>query len=130
MLPELKARITSRRREMLDFARTLVAIRTENPPGNAYRQCAGVLRGRLRALGFRIDARAPEHCIRAIYGDGEPTLTFHGHYDVVPAATRQQFRLAVRKVLCAKGRRSAGIRARAALRVPWDAGIRAGRKNL
>jgi acetylornithine deacetylase/succinyl-diaminopimelate desuccinylase-like protein len=34
---------------------------------------------------------APRAAVRAWLGDSGPTLYFHGHYDVVPASTREQF---------------------------------------
>src|SRR5215216_1037881 len=53
------------------FARDLIAIPTENPPGAAYEECVG-----------RICAEL---------GDRGPLLYLHGHYDVVPAFGRAQF---------------------------------------
>jgi len=80
----------------------LVAIPTENPPGRNYRACADVLEKRLREFGIaceRVDAADPKQdtgesriCLLAGYGRGERTLYFHGHYDVVPAQTPEQFR--------------------------------------
>ncbi len=96
MLQELKASLASYRREMLEFTRTLVSIPTENPPGNAYRECARMLRDRLCRMGLRIDAGIPAPCVRSFYGRGKRTLCFHGHFDVVPAAARTQFRPVVR----------------------------------
>ena len=93
---KLAASIRSRRREMLDFTRELVALPTENPPGSAYPQCVRLLRKRLRELRLPLDSHAPRHCVRATYGSGPRTLYFHGHYDVVPAAAPDQFRPVVR----------------------------------
>jgi succinyl-diaminopimelate desuccinylase len=88
---KLAASIRSRRREMLDFVRELIALPTENPPGSAYPQCVRLLRKRLRDLRLPLDSPTPRHCVRATYGSGTRTLYFHGHYDVVPAAARDQF---------------------------------------
>jgi len=93
---KLAASIRSRRREMLDFARELIALPTENPPGTAYPQCVRLLRKRLRDLRLPLDSPTPRYCVRATYGSGPRILYFHGHYDVVPAASPQQFRPVVR----------------------------------
>ena len=96
MIQELRSRIGARRREMLDFARTLISIPTENPPGKAYEACARVLREKLLELHLTPDPRVPDHCVQGYYGRGRRTLYFHGHYDVVPASGRAPFRPAVR----------------------------------
>lgn len=78
----------------------LVAVPTENPPGRNYQQCAELLERRLRGLGLRCERlkgiAEEEHAdfpasLSANYGTGERTLYFHGHYDVVPAQSREQF---------------------------------------
>jgi succinyl-diaminopimelate desuccinylase len=93
---ELKQSITSHGREMLEFARELISIPTENPPGMAATQCAAVLRDRLRRMKFPIEPKTLGGIVRSFYGRGQRTLYFHGHYDVVPAASRAQFQPAVR----------------------------------
>jgi len=79
----------------------LVAIPTENPPGKNYRACVDLLETHLRRAGLdcqrlgpgvsRDDAEHSPESLLAIHGSGERTLYFHGHYDVVPAQTREQF---------------------------------------
>src|SRR5437868_2355180 len=79
----------------------LIAIPTENPPGNHYLACAKLLEARLRdhALESRryqaplnvADQRDTAVSLSAQYGQGERTLYFHGHYDVVPAQSSAQF---------------------------------------
>jgi acetylornithine deacetylase/succinyl-diaminopimelate desuccinylase family protein len=79
----------------------LVAIPTENPPGKHYRACADLLEKRLRECGLECerlesgeskDARGDRPvCLMANYGRGERVFHFHGHYDVVPAQSREQF---------------------------------------
>jgi len=96
MSRELKRRIASHRREMLEFARQLISIPTENPPGKGAEKCAGVLRDRLRRIGFPIEPKTPGGSVRSFYGRGKPTLYFHGHFDVVPAASPAQFQPAIR----------------------------------
>src|SRR6202165_477114 len=88
--------------EMAALLAELVAIPTENPPGNNYRACADLLETRWRRVGLeceRLEAGEPNEgtgdspvCLIAHYGRGERVLYFHGHYDVVPAQSREQFR--------------------------------------
>ena len=75
---------------MVDLASRLIAIATENPPGNRYQECAELLRGELDRLGFE-DVRTTGDCVLGFLGKGERTLYFHGHYDVVPAQSATQF---------------------------------------
>jgi acetylornithine deacetylase/succinyl-diaminopimelate desuccinylase-like protein len=79
-----------RLRAMLDLTARLIAIPSENPPGNAYDECAGALFEELLRLGFD-HVRCEGDCILASVGEGLRTLYFSGHYDVVPAESRDQF---------------------------------------
>src|SRR5712692_6234082 len=88
--------------EMAALLAELVAIPTENPPGKNYRACADLLENRLRQGGLeceRVEARETKEgtgdspvCLVAKYGSGARVLYFHGHYDVVPAQSREQFK--------------------------------------
>jgi acetylornithine deacetylase/succinyl-diaminopimelate desuccinylase family protein len=89
--------------EIVDFASSLIAVPTENPPGREYGACARVITDRLRSIGFNPEVLAipgteaaagvpGTQCVRAFYGAGKRTLCFHGHYDVVPAQSDTQFR--------------------------------------
>src|SRR5260370_5087823 len=88
--------------EMAALLEELVAIPTENPPGKNYRACAELLENRLRQCGLeceRLEAGDSKEatgdrpvCLIANYGPGERVLYFHGHYDVVPAQSREQFK--------------------------------------
>jgi acetylornithine deacetylase/succinyl-diaminopimelate desuccinylase family protein len=79
----------------------LVAIPTENPPGRNYRPCVDFLENTLRQaglacerLGPSVSAGNPEslpESLLSTYGTGTRTLYFHGHYDVVPAQSQEQF---------------------------------------
>jgi succinyl-diaminopimelate desuccinylase len=93
--------LREREEEMAALVANLVAIPTENPPGKNYRACADFLGKTLRRAGLDCerfvttsssDERddAPE-CLLATYGSGERAIYFHGHYDVVPAQSREQF---------------------------------------
>ncbi len=72
------------------LTRRLIAIPTENPPGNLYRECADVLIEACRDLGG-FEIRQDGDCIQAFCGQGRRTLYFSGHYDVVPAQRTDQF---------------------------------------
>jgi succinyl-diaminopimelate desuccinylase len=99
VLGELQAqnieKVSSRLRErlsepaMLDLTKRLIAIPSENPPGNHYEECAGTLFDELVRLGFD-DVRHEGVCVLASAGTGSRTLYFSGHYDVVPAQSRDQ----------------------------------------
>jgi acetylornithine deacetylase/succinyl-diaminopimelate desuccinylase family protein len=75
---------------MLEFTKRLIAIPSENPPGNQYNECADILIDELNRLGFD-DVRRDGACILASAGSGSQILYFSGHYDVVPAQSRDQF---------------------------------------
>jgi succinyl-diaminopimelate desuccinylase len=93
--------LREREEKMAALVTELVAIPTENPPGKNYRACADFLEKTVRRAGLdcvRFATRsssdnrddAPE-CLLATYGSGERAFYFHGHYDVVPAQSREQF---------------------------------------
>ncbi|MBI2841314.1 MAG: ArgE/DapE family deacylase [Acidobacteria bacterium] len=105
-MDSLKAAIVERvgahRADILDLARALVAIPTENPPGRAYLPCCDLLASQLGDLGIahrvvdvpaagRFDAGLPRRCLLASHGEGSRAVVFHGHYDVVPAQHAAQF---------------------------------------
>ncbi len=75
---------------MLDLTKQLIAIPSENPPGNQYEDCIRILLDELERLRFD-DVRREGSCIFATVGTGPRTLFFSGHYDVVPAQSRDQF---------------------------------------
>jgi len=80
----------------------LVAIPSENPPGENYRLVATILENYIRRFGFAFKRLQPKTkarnlkespaCLLGGYGRGERTLYFHGHYDVVPAQSVEQFK--------------------------------------
>jgi succinyl-diaminopimelate desuccinylase len=106
---QLLAWLTSQEYEMASLLSDLVNIPTENPPGNNYRACADRLEKTLTEAGlssqrheFRPSAstsapiQEPSTALEATFGCGTPALYFHGHYDVVPAQSPDQFH-AIRK---------------------------------
>jgi acetylornithine deacetylase/succinyl-diaminopimelate desuccinylase family protein len=98
---EIRSWLEERKEEMAALLAELVAIPTENPPGNNYQACADLLEQRIQQLGLdckRITqasaqnpSEEPPASLAANYGRGERVLYFHGHYDVVPAQTPEQF---------------------------------------
>lgn len=86
-----------RAEEIVAFARDLVAIPTENPPGTAYDECVERIRAELNALAIDHqvvetgDGETARQAILGRVGDRGPLLYLHGHYDVVPAFSRAQF---------------------------------------
>ena len=94
----LAAAIDADRDAMCDLLAALVAVPTENPPGRAYPACLDVLTRALDALGLAVERvripapdRSESFALFAPHGNPGPTLYFHGHYDVVPAMSREQF---------------------------------------
>lgn len=83
------------REQMVALTEQLVAIPTENPPGNCYSGAVRLLRGHLEQLGFA-DTRVVGDCVVSFVGEGPSTLYFSGHYDVVPAESAEQFQPARR----------------------------------
>ena len=58
---------------MLDLTKRLIAIPSENPPGNHYEECASTLFDELVGLGFD-DVRREGACVVASVGTGPLTL--------------------------------------------------------
>ncbi|MEN8143563.1 MAG: ArgE/DapE family deacylase [Gemmatimonadota bacterium] len=78
---------------MIRLAEELIAIPTENPPGKAYAECVELLHQRLTGLGLEVDLVDLGQAKTAVVGGFGTGLTlhFHGHYDVVPASSANQF---------------------------------------
>jgi len=101
--------------EMAVLLAELVAIPTENPPGTNLQSCADLLETRLRDAGLACERVLGDHrtqagikapsdgctaeedasdipvSLLAEHGRGDHALYFHGHYDVVPAQSPEQF---------------------------------------
>ena len=96
----LRTIIAQHQESWIDFTKALIEIPTENPPGVAYHPCAELLSKKLTELGLEhttltapaSSSSEPGYCLLSSYGEGEKTLYFHGHYDVVPASEPTQFR--------------------------------------
>lgn len=97
----LRRWLEQREDEMAVLLADFIAIPTENPPGRHYHQFVEVLEERTGKLGLEFRRLGPRSqpgaanevpgCCCVSYGHGERTLYLHGHYDVVPAQTREQF---------------------------------------
>jgi succinyl-diaminopimelate desuccinylase len=94
----LKQALDTHKQAILTFSQDLIRIASENPPGNHYRECMHRIRLELDRLGFAYQVievpgypERPRYNLLSFYGNGQRTLYFHGHYDVVPAHSREQF---------------------------------------
>jgi succinyl-diaminopimelate desuccinylase len=94
--------LQNREGEMAKLLAELVSIPTENPPGKNYGSCVDLLEKELSGPGLdcarvaapnqRTESGEALVSLLAGYGRGGRTLYFHGHYDVVPAQSAEQFR--------------------------------------
>ena len=94
--------LRKREDEMAALLADLVAVPTENPPGRHYQEFAELFESRVAKLGFPCERFEPSSkrraaadnpaCLSVSYGQGERIFYFHGHYDVVPAQSQDQFR--------------------------------------
>jgi acetylornithine deacetylase/succinyl-diaminopimelate desuccinylase-like protein len=97
---EVESWLEARRDEMAALLCDLVAIDTENPPGRRLGECAALLGAAMARLGLEPELiRVPaereldDPCVvLGGAGTGPRTVYFHGHFDVVPAQDRAQFR--------------------------------------
>jgi acetylornithine deacetylase/succinyl-diaminopimelate desuccinylase family protein len=86
--------------DLVAFASELIAIPSENPPGTHYSRCGNRIARRLRELDLDVRTLNPTGqgpCVIGSFGSGGRALYFSGHYDVVPAQDREQFKPVVRK---------------------------------
>jgi succinyl-diaminopimelate desuccinylase len=93
--------LRDRENAMAELLAELVAIPTENPPGKNYGACVDLLEKVLKGHGLDCERIAAPNqkrnggeapvSLSGGYGIGERTLYFHGHYDVVPAQSAEQF---------------------------------------
>jgi len=91
---DLAAWLDARADEMAELVMQLVAIDTENPPGRGLRECGAVLHAAMARLDLapELIELGDDACIvRGSAGAGERLVYFHGHFDVVPAQSRDQF---------------------------------------
>src|SRR5260370_35293476 len=88
---------------MENFIADLVRLPSENPPGNYYRECRDFVAEQFRQCGLepvihtlQTPGHEPAYAVQAFVGPARPAGYFHGHFDVVPAFTSEQFTPVVR----------------------------------
>ncbi len=95
---KLRDKIKEYHQQIIDMLCELVAIPTVNPPGQSYRECVDYLSSKLKKweIEHRLisvpDGKFPRFSIVGACGEGKDCLHFHGHYDVVPADSPDQFK--------------------------------------
>jgi len=86
-----------RTERLVEFARDLVTIPSENPPGAEYDACVERIAAELDAcrISYTIvetgDTETRRRAIVGEIGDGPALVYLHGHYDVAPAFSPAQF---------------------------------------
>jgi succinyl-diaminopimelate desuccinylase len=95
---KLEKEVNKHRQQIVDMISELVAIPTVNPPGQAYKECVDYLSSKLKSweIEHRLvrvpGGKQPRFSIVGACGEGKDCLRFHGHYDVVPAESLEQFK--------------------------------------
>ncbi|MCU0289244.1 MAG: ArgE/DapE family deacylase [Acidobacteria bacterium] len=107
--------IAEKKEQLVDTLCKLIAIPTANPPSHFYREFVDYMAKLLEAWGIEhhiveIPGGPGERpAIIGSYGEGNAAIHFHGHYDVVPAYTPDQFKPYI-KDNCVYGRGSADMK--------------------
>ncbi|HET7207573.1 MAG TPA: ArgE/DapE family deacylase [Terriglobales bacterium] len=116
------------RNRIVEFARELIAIPSENPPGARYEEAVNAIVRHLKQLGF--DPQIHGNCVLTFVGDRDDrVLYFSGHYDVVPAQDSHQFEPVV-KGRNLFGRGSSDMKGGLAAMVYATKAVRDGRQKL
>ncbi len=99
----LESALQDDRASMEKFIADLVRLPSENPPGNYYRECRDFVAEQFRQCGLepvihtlQTPGHEPAYAVQAFVGPAGPAVYFHGHFDVVPAFTSEQFTPVVR----------------------------------
>lgn len=93
----IAAAVASRTDELIRLTKEFVSFPTENPPGTELRPCQEWIYRQLDdyEIPYQVadsSLSGGEHrTIVATVGEPGPTMYFHGHYDVVPAFSTDQF---------------------------------------
>jgi succinyl-diaminopimelate desuccinylase len=95
--------VESLEEELIEFAKEIVSIPTENPPGTNYKECAKAIGKMMEKIGCEVEyVYVPEEKLKELAPHGEgyprvsvigrykgtmerPNIHFSGHFDVVPA---------------------------------------------
>jgi len=105
ILTETQKIIDKEKNNILSFLTKLITIPTENPPGAFYKECIESIAKKLENINIENKiikvpgtetGKFPRYCLLGFHGSGKKTFYFHGHYDVVPAATKKQFQPSVK----------------------------------
>ena len=96
---DVQAWLDDKAEEMAALLDALVRIPTENPPGRELGRCADVLRDAMERLGFSPEvielpptgSLEEPAIVRGSVGSGGQLVYYHGHFDVVPAQSPEQF---------------------------------------
>ncbi len=98
LLPRIQSALKPYHSAIVRFAGDLIAIPSENPPRKNYAACAARILKELDSLGMEYETYdAPPHRneprtnIISFAGEGDRTVYVHGHYDVVPAQSPDQY---------------------------------------
>jgi len=98
----IKERAQSYKEEISEHLREFIEIPTSNPPGESYKECIEYLTGILKKWDVDHEVievpqeRYSRYSIVGSHGSGNTALHFHGHYDVVPPDSNEQFTAEVR----------------------------------
>ena len=95
---DIRSKVISYRLQIIKTLSDIVSIPTSNPPGQSYKECVEYLSRLLSE--WKIEHKTvrvpcgdyPRFSILGSLGKGREGLHFHGHYDVVPGFSSQQFR--------------------------------------
>ena len=96
---EVRVWLEPRAEEMAALLEELVAIDSENPPGRGVAACAHALQNAMSGLGLGVEiidvprqgGLEDRYLVRGSAGTGDRLVYFHGHFDVVPAQSPDQF---------------------------------------
>jgi succinyl-diaminopimelate desuccinylase len=98
LLPHIQDALKPYHSAVIRFTSDLVAIPSENPPRKNYGACVARIRKELDSLGMKYETYdAPPHGTEprtnliSFVGSGDRTVYLHGHYDVVPAQSPEQY---------------------------------------
>jgi succinyl-diaminopimelate desuccinylase len=122
MMSQIVKAVAECERESIDFTKKLIKVATENPPGCHYKKCIEVVAEKLTEIGLEcntievprdgagsVEDQFPRFCLLSNFGNGQKTIYFHGHYDVVPAFRKEQFNPYVKEG-CLFGRGSSDMK--------------------
>ncbi len=96
-LDRIRAAVESRSDELVELLSSFVGVASENPPGTCLKEGQAWIGEHLSAFGIPFDVHRTsrgetDHAVMiGKVGDGERFMYLHGHYDVVPAFSDDQY---------------------------------------